>query len=270
MTIPARLEALGFTAHQINGVENIIPPLCDMPAGGFLMGSDPQQDKAARRDEQPQSLVPLPYPFQIARHPVSVAEYACFVRAGHTAPPPGTFRPIAWNRQLDHPDHPAVCVCWHDATAYAAWLASVTGQPWRLPTEAEWEKAARWDAAANTSLIYPWGNAFDPARCNTSESGIRATTPIGSSPTGASPCGAHDMAGNVWEWTSSVHKPYPYQASDGRERPEATGHRVLRGGSWHFGATVARATYRGHTFRTALSTYFGFRLVLATGAVPGS
>ena len=243
---PARLAALGFAARRVNGVEIILPPLCDVPAGDFLMGSDPQQDKDAFDDEQPQYVIPLPHAFQIARHPVTVAEYTCFVRAGQPAPPDGTFRPITWDEQLKRHDHPVVCVSWRDAVAYASWLAKTTGQPWRLPTEAEWEKAARWDAANRHSRIYPWGDAFDKVRCNTSEGGKRGTTRVGSYPSGASPCGAQEMAGNVWEWTSSAFKSYPYDASDGRERADSTDNRVLRGGSWNFVARDARAAYRSH------------------------
>jgi formylglycine-generating enzyme required for sulfatase activity len=168
------------------------------------MGSDPKRDSQAEDCEKPQHRV-TPAAFQIGRYPVTVAEYACFVRAGHAAPQRGTYRPITWDDQLKRLDHPVVCVTWHDAVAYAAWLAKLTGQSWRLPTEAEWEKAAR----GTDGRIYPWGDAFDKARCNVSESGIGTTTPVGSYPNGASPYGAQDMAGSVWEWASSLFKPYP-------------------------------------------------------------
>jgi hypothetical protein len=118
---------------------------------------------------------------------------------------------------------------------YAAWLARITGQPWRLPSEAEWEKAAR----GTSGRIYPWGDTFDPSRANTSEGGSGATTPVGSYPSGASPCGAKDMSGNVYEWTSSHNVPYPYDPTDGREAPDTTGSKVARGGSWDDGATYA-------------------------------
>ncbi|HEY7833004.1 MAG TPA: SUMF1/EgtB/PvdO family nonheme iron enzyme [Ktedonobacterales bacterium] len=266
---PARLAALGFAARRVNGVEVILPPLCDVPAGDFLMGSDPQQDKAAQDSEQPQYLIPLPYPFQIARFPITVAEYACFVRSGHVAPPKGSWRPITWEDQLKHLDHPVVCITWHDATAYAAWLAKTTRRPWRLPSEAEWEKATRWNSAMRQSHIYPWGDAFDKARCNTSASGIGATTPIGSYPSGASPCGALDMSGNVWEWTSTVFKPYPYNASDGRERADSIENRVLRGGSWGVDPALSRAAFRLGRDPTVAGGNVGFRVVVARAA-PGS
>lgn len=207
--LPPLLAGLGYTLRSVAVGATataasdalILPSLCDVPAGESLMGSDPTRDPEAEREERPQHRVVLPA-FRIARFPVTVAEYACFVQAtGHRRPKRWNLlgRVVDWPTQLRRPEHPVVMVSWHDATAYAAWLARLTGHPWRLPTEAEWEKAARWDAAAGAAWIYPWGDAFDATRCNTQGSGIGATTPVGSYPAGASPCGAQDMAGNVWE-----------------------------------------------------------------------
>jgi formylglycine-generating enzyme required for sulfatase activity len=158
---------------------------------------------------------------------------------------------LNWRTQLQRLDHPVVAVSWQDANAYIAWLREVTRQPdWRLPSEAQWEKAARWDARATASRNYPWGDSFDKERCNTSQSGIGFTTPVGSYPasderrSGASPSGAEEMAGNVWEWTSSLYKPYKYSESDGRESPESTENRTLRGGSWDYVAWGARGVPR--------------------------
>ena len=122
-----------------------------------------------------------------------------------------------------------VGICWHEARAYCAWMSAQGGQPFRLPTEAEWEAAAR----GREGRRYPWGPAFDLARCNTFETHVRATTPVGVFPGGDSPEGVADLAGNVWEWTGSAYVPYPYRADDGREDPEdAETRRVVRGGSW--------------------------------------
>lgn len=258
--LPPRLADLGFRAHDYDGVEVIIPPLCEVPAGEFLMGSNPAKDRKALDEEKPEHRVRIPT-FQIARFPVTVAEYACLVRAGYDEPP--TSGSVTWDLQLQRLDHPVICVSWHDAMAYAAWLADQTGELWRLPTEAEWGKAARWDPATRKSHIYPWGDAFDQARCNTGGSGKGATPPVGAFPNGASPCGAHDMTGNVWERTSSIYTPYPYRPEDGRERVDSTEHRVLRGGSWSSGPRSCRAAVRVHDHPNYFRDNAGFRLVRA-------
>lgn len=267
---PKSLADLGFVGTVVSGGEVILPPLCDVPAGAFLMGSDPSQDPQASDEEKPQHWVTLSA-YQLARFPVTVAEYACFVRAGHAEPQRYEYAPanvvVDWATQMRRLDHPVVCVSWHDAVAYAAWLATATGQLWRLPSEAEWEKTARWDPAQGRSRIYPWGDTFDQNRANTSESGLGTTTPVGSYPTGASPCGAQDLAGNVWEWTSSLYGPYPYNPGDGRERADAPGSRVLRGGTWFYAAGRARAAYRIWHAPTDFVATGGFRLARA---VPGA
>ncbi len=226
------------------------------------MGSDKRHDNQAYGSELPQHQVSLSA-YQIARFPVTVAEYACAVRAKAVREPPKGYLGTDWQTQLQRLDHPVVCISWQDALVYTRWLAKMTGQPWRLPTEAEWEKAARWDAERQISRVYPWGDAFDKARCNTSESGIKTTTSVGSYPGGDSPSGALDMAGNVWEWTSTLFAPYPYTASDSREVEDSTRHRVLRGGSWDNGAKDARAACRSATRPDYFSDGgFGFRLAL--------
>jgi formylglycine-generating enzyme required for sulfatase activity len=140
---PPRLAELGYRVAFLNGAEVILPPLCDVPAGPFLMGSDPNKDKDAKPVEQPQHWVTLEA-FQIAKYPVTVAEYACFVRATARSAPPGEDGApyeVSWRTQLSRQlDHPVINVNCHDAVAYANWLAECTEQPWRLPTEAEWGK----------------------------------------------------------------------------------------------------------------------------------
>jgi formylglycine-generating enzyme required for sulfatase activity len=198
--------------------------------------------------------------YQFGAYPVTVAEYACAVRAKAVR------EPGKWNDQLKKLDHPVVYVSWQDAMAYAAWLAKVTSQPWRLPTEAEWEKAAR----GTDGRIYPWGSQWDKSRANTTDGGQGGTTAVGqyAERGDASPYGAHDLAGNVWEWTSSLDKPYPYSPKDGREHPGSFGSRVLRGGSWRGSPQLARAGNRGSGASTDGRGNDGFRLVRAApGAV---
>ncbi len=261
--LPYTLRQLGFTARSINGIEIIVLPLRDVPAGPFLMGSDKKKDKEASDDETPQHTVTLGA-FQIGAYPVTVAEYACAVRAQAVKEPPASGG-ISWQKQLGRLDHPVVCVSWHDVVAYAAWLAQVTGQPWRLPTEAEWEKAAR----GTDGRIYPWGNTWDKTRANTRDGGPGTTTPVGAyaDKGDASPYGAHDQAGNVWEWTSTLWGyNYPYNPSDGRENLQSTGSRVLRGGSWSSTPGDARAAFRNYVGPVLLYYGGGFRLARGAGA----
>src|SRR5262249_5019358 len=165
----------------------------------------------------------------------------------------------SWRRQQQRPDHPVVNITWSAARAYAVWLAQLTGASWRLPTEAEWEKAAR----GTQGRIYPWGNQWDKTRANTKEGGPSDTTAVGTYPTGASPYGVQDMAGNVWEWTSTLYGSYPYSQDDGRENPDSAGNRVLRGGSWNNGREQARAAYRLVNAPDVVFAVNGFRLVRA-------
>src|SRR5262249_19279043 len=200
--------------------------------------------------------------YRIGQSPVTVAEYRYAVRAGAVREPPlGTLFPIEWSAQLLRLAHPAVCVSWYDALAYAAWLADLTARPWRLPTEAAREQAAR----GATARLCPWGHALDAARANPSDGGQGQATPVGSYTGGAGPPGACDLAGNVWEWTSSLFQPYPYAAEDGREDTAAEGFRVLRGGSWNYPVQGARTARRGNADPSTVRGSFGFRLVLAEG-----
>ena len=178
-----------------------------VPAGQFLMGSDLLTD-----DAKPQHKVEL-LEFWMARYPTTVAQFRAFCeQSGY-----GEFDLAA----LQAPDnHPVVDVTWSDAMKYCEWLdqqmassAREQGRPdalWQglrrgslrvtLPSEAEWEKAAR----GIEGRVYPWGDEFDPRKLNIDESGIGTTSAVGSFPLGASPYGVLDMAGNVWEWTRSI------------------------------------------------------------------
>jgi formylglycine-generating enzyme required for sulfatase activity len=251
--VPSRLAALGFVARHSGAVASILPPLCAVPAGTLQMGSDKKRrDPQAEYDERPQHPVALGA-FQIGRYPVTVAEYACFVAAGQR-------EPGGWEEQLQRLDLPVELVSWRDVTAYAAWLAQLTGQFWRLPTGAEWE----WAARGADGRIYPWGDQWDPLRANTSESRMRGMdmTPVGAYAgwDDDSPWGAHDMAGNVWEWTSSAYEPYPNDDRVGSQRVDSNEKRVLRGGSCWDKARFARTAFRLYWVPDLIDLSTGFRL----------
>ena len=265
--LPPLLVRLGFTLRQTNGVDFIVPPLCRVLSGQFLMGSDPQQDPYCQDDERPQTRIAL-HSFHVGRFPVTVAEYACFVRAGQ-APPRRTFPGNVlsdWPDQLKRSDHPVVGVTWHDAVAYVSWLDThVERRGWRLPSEAEWEKAARWNREARRATIYPWGDSFEQVRCNCRGSGVDATTSVGAFADGAAPCGAQDLAGNVSEWTSSLYHPYPYRADNGSmgapgELTDLSSRYVCRGGSWDSYPDDVRTAYRAPCLADAPHELIGFRL----------
>jgi formylglycine-generating enzyme required for sulfatase activity/energy-coupling factor transporter ATP-binding protein EcfA2 len=231
--------------------------------GAFLMGSDRKVDGLAYDDETPQHTVTLPA-YRVGKYPVTNGQYAAFVAVtGHPAPP-------HWLGNQPPPElrnHPVVAVTWHDAVAYCAWLSRALGREMRLPTEAEWERAAR----HTDGRIYPWGNDFEAERCNMADTGIGGTSPVGIFPTGNAVCGAADMAGNVWEWTSSLwgkdwQKPefgYPYDPRDGRENQDAPDSvlRTLRGGSFSFDAQDVRCAFRDWSSPGSRNVYLGFRVV---------
>jgi len=132
-------------------------------------------------------------------------------------------------------DRPVVEPSWHGARAYCRWRAK------RLPTEAEWELAAR----GNEGRTYPWGNQPADASRARYGAGWGATVAVGQPKAGATPEGVMNMAGNVHEWVSSLYRPYPYRADDGREDPQAPGERVTRGGAADTGMETLRSTWRG-------------------------
>jgi ergothioneine biosynthesis protein EgtB len=154
-------------------------------------------------------------------------------------------------------DHPVMCVSWYEADAYARWAGK------RLPTEAEWEKTAAWDARSGQSRSYAWGaDPPDSSRCNF-ERVFGGTTPVGKFGAAASPVGCADMNGNVWEWTATPFAPYPrfepYPYA-GYSQPYFDGrHMVLRGGSWATRGTIVRNTFRNWYVPTTRAVFAGFR-----------
>jgi len=225
------------------------PEVVVIPAGEFTMGSD------AHNTQQPAHQVHLPE-YQIGRYPVQNFEYRAFVLGTGASPPPH-WRGDVCPEKLEH--HPVAYVSWHDALAYCRWLSQSTGKPYRLPTEAEWEKAAR----GNQGYTWPWGETWDPNRCNSEDGGPGQTTPVDEySPDGDSPFGVADAVGNGWEWCSSLYQPYPYHAGGSRKDLDATGDRVLRGGSFLNDHRFARCTYRYKRLPTSHDSNVGFRVAL--------
>jgi formylglycine-generating enzyme required for sulfatase activity len=275
----SRLQTLGFHAHRDGDIVYIEPPTHPIDAGPFTMGSSTVEEPQAFGEEEPAHTVTIERAFRIGQFPVTVAEYAAFVRMGGPVPRtqarivPGVgWVTVGWDAQLDRLDHPVVCVQWEQAMAYSRWLSNVSGKRWRLPTEAEWEKTARWDPARKVSYTYPWGDHWDPRNANT-RSGRRwvgATTPIDRYPKGISSYEIWDMAGNVWEWTTSIFLPYPYpdnqvEREDVSPRRHGERLRVLRGGAWLLKPRVARCACRNDDNEHAFVGYFfdvGFRLAL--------
>jgi formylglycine-generating enzyme required for sulfatase activity len=247
--VPPALQQRGFVGRVVDGVEVITPPMCLVSAGPFLMGTDPRREPEAAEREELQRQVEVPA-FYIGAVPVTVAEYACILKAQTMRPPE------AWSTQSARPDHPVTHISWKAALDYVAWLAQVTGEPWRLPTEEEWEKAAR----GTNGRIYPWGDSWDRSRANTDESGPGDTTPVGSYPAGASPYGVLDMAGNVNEWCgippdSPLFRPGAWNG----EQRKSVGY--LAGGAWDENPSHTRAAYRSQLFMGEQTDDTGFRLV---------
>ena len=208
---------------------------CYVPAGEFIVG---EGEKA-----HPVNVDA----FYIAKTPVTNADYNRYADD----------QGIGFKIPDGKANHPVARVNWYKAREYANWARM------RLPTEAQWEKAASWDDGKGVKREYPWGDDFDQNRCNTSESGKVETTPVDHyGEKSASPCGAWDMAGNVWEWCSSLYKEYPYDLEDGRENPSGTSFRVLRGGSCRDDASYARCAVRYWFAPHALWHSRGFRVCL--------
>lgn len=249
--------------------------------GTFTMGTD--TEPWALDNERPAHQVELA-PFLIDAGPVTNADYAEFVDAGGYGErrcwdeegwawrrEAGLEHPQFWHREGSSswsrtrfgwredlpPEEPVQHVCWHEAAAYARWRDR------RLPTEAEWEKAASWDPAAGRKRRYPWGDGEPTAaRANLGQTHL-GTTPVGAYPEGASAYGCVQMTGDVWEWTSSVFEPYPgFRSFPYREYSEVfygSDYRVLRGGSWATHASMARTTFRNWDRAVRRQIFCGFR-----------
>lgn len=171
----------------------------------------------------------------------------------------GITQPACLNESdFNAPGQPVVCISWYEAVAYANWLSRETGLAVRLPSEAEWEKAAR----GSDGRTYPWGESAPSSDLANYGGNVGKPAPVGSYPAGASPYGALDMAGNVWKWTSTRYANYPYMAGDGREDVSGVESRVIRGGSWTTDRSSLVATQRYKADPDVKSRDLGFRVVV--------
>ncbi len=219
-----------------------------VPEGEFTMGSNSSSD-----DEKPEQQVTLDA-FWIDQTEITNAMYAKCVAANQCDPlrPTESYTHPDYYGNSEFDDYPVIYVSWNDALAYCTW----TGR--RLTTEAEWEKAAR----STDGRVYPWGDSIDCSFANYwgKDGGcVGDTTAVKSYESGKSIYGAFDMAGNVWEWVSSLYMSYPYDVSDGREDTSSSDARVLRGGSWYAGVSGLRSADRLYYYPTNSGSYIGFR-----------
>jgi len=251
-----------------------------VPGGPFTMGTS--TDPWALDNERPAHTVSLPG-FYIDTTPVTCGEYAEFIadggydeprwwtaegwdhrqRAGLSAPLYWRFeggqplRSVFGRIEPAEPAEPVLHVCWYEASAYAKWAGR------RLPAEAEWEKAARFDPATGQSRRYPWGSAEPTAELANLGQGLLRPAPAGSYPEGAAPSGARQLIGDVWEWTSSDFLPYPgFGAWPYREYSEVffgTEYKVLRGGSFAVNPVACRGTFRNWDYPVRRQIFSGFR-----------
>lgn len=233
-----------------------LPRMLCISAGAFWMGSE-ETDFEAAANEKPRHRERLSE-YEISKYPVTNVQYQTFVQATGHAPP------AHWGGGWVPPGkelHPVVNTSCQDALDYCRWLSKIAGQYYDLPTESEWEKAARGGEPQVRS--YPWGNTWIPGYCNSAEEGIGDTTPVDRYETcNCSPYGVVDTVGNVWEWTCSLYRPY-------RHSPHYimshAGTCVVRGGSWKNDRKDAHISVRGRYEPDVCRPYLGFRVVRRTG-----
>ena len=246
------------------------PQLVKIPTGKFLMGSTKEQvvqaimlgaENYLLEREQPQHIVELSDYF-IGKYPITNREYQIFVFNAKHNPP------LGWDGDqypAEKSGHPVVNISWDDANTYCKWLAEKTKKNYRLPTEAEWEKASR----GENGLIYPWGVEFDPKKANTSESNVGDSSEVGQfSPNGDSVYGCADMSGNVWEWCEdffgeNIYKTRINKISKDPLTPLKSYSHVVRGGSFKDVQYYARCAYRDKSNPLYSQNDYGFRVALS-------
>jgi len=254
------------------------PEMVVVPAGSFMMGS-PETEPGRFENEGPRHKVTIAIPFAVGRHAITRGQFTAFVKAtGHKAEGARKWTGSEWKddpkaswRDPGFPQddsHPVTCVNWDDAKAYVSWLAEVTGKPYRLLTEAEWEYAAR----AGTATPFWWGSSITPAQANYDGNYVYAgggskgkyrkgTVPVGDF--AANPWGLYNVHGNVWGWCEDVwHDSYngaPTDASAWLQGGEGSS-RVVRGGAWNFDPRGLRSALRVRFHSEFRVSYLGFRL----------
>jgi formylglycine-generating enzyme required for sulfatase activity/energy-coupling factor transporter ATP-binding protein EcfA2 len=268
--ISATLEER-FDAGEILGtlgdprINVLSPPMVTVEAGEFIRGSE-ERDR-----EKPVRNIYLDE-FLIGKYPVTNHEFKVFIEdGGYKNKEPWTPEGWQWrerenivepgywqNRKWNGANFPVVRVGWYESNAYAQWLSKETGDKYVLPSEAQWEKAAR----GSEGFSYPWGNEWQEDFCNSDECGLMRTSPVGIFPKGKSPYGCMDMAGNVWEWCADWYGEDYYKKSPDRnpQGPVDGSGRVIRGGGWFHGRQGCRAAFRfihGPVYR---GRDLGFRL----------
>jgi serine/threonine-protein kinase len=264
---PTPTPELGIGSTRISEADQMVQVY--VPAGEFTMGADDSEAKRSLAGgvAYPENPVHTVYldAYWIDKYEVSNAQFAECVNAGVCIRP---FVPYIQNvpdyyYDPTYANYPVVWISWATARTYCDWVGR------RLPTEAEWEKAAR----GTDARLYPWGN--DPITgdrvnfCDRNcprphavwniDDGYAQTAPVDAFPAGASPYGALNMSGNVWEWNSTLISFYPYDANDGREDPDAAGNRVWRGGPWSNGGWWMRSSIRYHSVPHYVNDFLGFR-----------
>ena len=260
-----------------SGLESVV-----VPAGPCVIGAP--GDRFSYDNERPRHGAELPA-FRIGRTPITNATFLSFVEGGgYERRPWWRAEAWAWKEEYDithpegwargptgewrrwtmdgwapiDPDEPVVHISWFEADAFARAHGA------RLPTEAEWEKAATWDQESGSALAYPWGDEEPEPHHANLDHGLLGPAPAGAYPAGAAPCGALGMLGDVWEWTASEFGGYDgFVAHPYREYSEVffgRGYRVLRGGSWATRARVATPTFRNWDLPQRRQIFSGVRL----------
>jgi len=301
------LAKLGDPRPEVTSIEGM--QFCYVPPGPFWMGSG-DEDDAAFEVEKPQHQVDLPYGYWMARYPVTNAQFRLFVEDadGYLSETwwtePGLKRreeesgPRDYGEPWNLANYPMVGVSWYEAAAFVAWIGHLLrdrgflleGWAVRLPTEAEWEKAARGGVEIPAAPVvasadrltgetglkrkenpesrrrYPWGHESDAEGANFDETGIGRTSTVGCFVGGASPYGVEELSGNVFEWTSSLWRDYRYDPGDERENLRAENVRVVRGGSSIHGRRFVRCAYRVSNYPYGRSSDLGFRIVVSSGS----